>query len=122
MMKWSTRMFLSSSSVILMILIVLTTLFTPSLFTRAAEVTAGKGPRGTQYLKKGPATLVVKNSRPLHRPVNPPRSVTFVKRGAKQQSPAASTPKPGALQINLSSSCPTPTIDLKILVIAADGN
>jgi hypothetical protein len=123
MMKWSTRMFLSSSGVILMVLIMLTTLFTPALLTRAAQVTAGKGPRGTQHIKKGPATLVVKNSRPLHRPVNPPRSVTFVKKsGAKQQSPAASTPKPGALRINLSSSCPTPTIDLKILVIAADGN
>lgn len=115
-------MLVSSIGVIALTLVVLATLLTPAVLTKAAETSATKGPHGTHYLKRGPATLVSKNSRPLHRPVNPPRTVTFVKKSTKQQNPAVSAPRTGALQINLSSSCPLPTIDLKILVIAADGS
>ena len=124
-MKWSFRMLLSRVSVIAMTLMVLTMLWGSSPLAFAAGISPSlKGAHGTDNLLKGPVSLVTKNSQPLHRPANAPKSVTFVKSDPKH--PTKSTTAPalglglGPIQINL-PGCLLPTIDLKVLVIAADG-
>ena len=117
-MKRSSRLLISGVSVLALALLVLTTFVGPAF----AATPGKKGGHGTDSLNKGPVTLVTKNSRPLHQPVNAPRPVVFVK--GKTARPAGQSATPdlgiGPIQVNL-PACLLPTLDLKVLVIAADG-
>jgi hypothetical protein len=114
-------MLISSIGVIAMTLIVLAALLGPSLFAGAAAAQSlKKGKHWPSTLNKGPITLALKNSHPLHLPVHQPRAVTFLKGGTTRQSALSPSPT-GASPVTL-AACAQPMIDLKVLVIAADGN
>lgn len=112
-MKWSMRLLTAGAGVLALTLLTSTTLFEPSAL---ATSPARKG--GHDSLRTGPVTLETKTSRPLHQPVNVPRPVVFVRgKSTGFVVPARSS---GPLQIGL-VPCLLPTLDLKVLVIAADG-
>lgn len=117
-MKWSARLLMASASALALTFLVLTTFVGQTALARTVSpVSTGK--HGTDHLRRGPVTLVAKTSRPLHQPVNAPRQVAFVKSNAARRAmtPAAGS---GSAQILL-PPCLLPTLDLKVLVIAADG-
>jgi hypothetical protein len=117
-MKRSSRLLISTISVLALALLVLTTFAGPAF----AAVPTKKGKHGTDSLHKGPVTLMIKNSRPLHQPVNAPRPVVFVKGKTTRTGGQSATPAVGIGPIQISlSACASPTLDLKVLVIAADG-
>src|SRR5579883_1983098 len=117
-MKRSSRLLISTISVLALALLVLTTFAGPAF----AALPTKKGKHGTDSLHKGPVTLMIKNSRPLHQPVNAPRPVVFVKGKTTRTGGQSATPAVGIGPIQISlSACASPTLDLKVLVIAADG-
>src|SRR5215469_7124201 len=83
-------------------------------------------PDGAQQTK-GPVAWPVKESQPLRQPINAPKLVTFAP-VSQQKDPVtgtwtASTTGAGASPGPLAAGdCPSPTIDLKVLVISSDGN
>src|SRR6266567_753309 len=92
--------------------IVLTVMFASSFLPATAPWTltlsaakATREPQGHQHghdhLSKGPVKLAMNHSQPLHQPSNAPRLATATMR---------------------TSACSSPTIDLKILVLSANGN
>ncbi len=92
--------------------IVLTVLFASSFLSSTAlwalTLSAAKstpGPHtpkhGHDHLNKGPVQLAMNHSRPLHQSINAPKQTIATARA---------------------SACASPTIDLKILVLSADGN
>jgi hypothetical protein len=92
--------------------IAVTVLFAASLLSSslplALTLSAAKstpGPHthhhGRDHLNEGPVKLTMSRSQPLHQPINAPKLATVAKRA---------------------SICSSPTIDLKILVLSADGN
>src|SRR5204863_7063209 len=113
-MKLSSHKLISAIGAIAIALILLTTFVTLSPLSKTSAQTQDRGRHGDQHLRKGPATLIKKDSQPLHRPTNPPQPVTF----AMQSTP---TSQADTMTTNL-ASCPQPTLDLKTLVIAADGH
>src|SRR5579883_3091221 len=117
-MKRSSRLLISVISVLALALLVLTTFVGPAFAASPMK----KGKHGTDSLRKGPVTLMTRNSRPLHQPVNVPRPVVFVKGKTTAAAGQSATPALGIgpIRINL-SVCAQPTLDLKVLVIAADG-
>jgi len=120
-MKLSSRSWVSGISVIALALILLTTFVALSTSARTsalAQAKDGQKTKGDHHLRKGPVTLVKKNSQPLHRPVNPPAPPLLQNQDMSLNS--GKTQHVGSMQSNL-SSCSQPTIDLKVLVIAADG-
>ena len=81
-------------------------------------------PDGAQPAK-GPVAWPVKKSQPLHQPINAPELVTFAP-VSQQKDPiigtwTASTTGAGAVPY-AAGDCPSPTIDLRVLVIASDVN
>ncbi|MEO7020042.1 MAG: hypothetical protein ABI234_07835, partial [Ktedonobacteraceae bacterium] len=122
-MKFASRILTSSIGVIALLLMVLTTLFASLPTVNAAGLPIKKAPSSTHILQQGPVTLALTHSSPLHQPVNSPKAVTFIKRGATKtaRSSALLAPQAGSNQISL-LGCLLPTIDLKVLVISADGN
>jgi hypothetical protein len=121
-MKWSTHLLLAGASVLALAFLILSTCIEPSTIASAASYTAAGG-HGTDHLRTGPVTLLTDTSHPLHPPTNPPLPVLFV--GGKTARPVGPSAAPaahsGPLQIAL-TTCPLPTLDLKVLVIAADGS
>lgn len=92
--------------------IVLTVLFASSFLSATAlsalTLSAAKSTpglhtpkHGHDHLNKGPVQLAMNHSRPLHQPINAPKQTIATTRA---------------------SACASPTIDLKILVLSADGN
>lgn len=122
-MKLSSRLLTSGIGVIALALMVLTTLFASPPTVGASGRPVKPNPDSTHFLHKGPVTLAMKNSRPLYTPVNAPKPVTFVKRGTTRAARSSTTLSPavGTNQISL-LGCLLPTIDLKVLVVAADGS
>ncbi|MGH2480947.1 MAG: hypothetical protein ACRDHW_14935, partial [Ktedonobacteraceae bacterium] len=114
-MKTSSHLLKFSLRAIILALFLLVTVFASSSPAHAA----GAGASGDDMLSKGPVTLATDNSSPLHQPVNLPKPVTFVKKGT--QAAASTTSQTGSTQRSL-LGCLTTTIDLKVLVVAADGN
>jgi hypothetical protein len=111
-MKWSTHLLMASASVLVLAFLALTTL--PGPVAQAASL-ATRGGHGKERLRTGPVRLLPKTSYPLHQPVNAPRPVVFVR--GRASGPAQGS---GPVQIEL-AACPLPTLDLKVLVVAADG-
>ena len=112
-MKTSSHLLKCSLRAMILALFMLVTVFASSPPAHAA------GASGDATLSKGPVTLITHNSSPLHHPVNLPKPVTFVKKGTK--TAASATSQTGNTQLSL-LGCLTTTIDLKVLVVAADGN
>lgn len=119
-MKWSTRVLLAGASVLALAVLVFTTWVEPPAIARAAA-SGARGGHDTDSLSTGPVTLLKDTSHPLHLPTNVPQAVQFVSGKTTGSVGPASAPGSGPLQINL-TPCPLPTLDLKVLVIAADGN
>jgi len=119
-MKWSTHFLLAGASVLALALLVFTTWVEPPAIARAASYPA-QGGHGTDGLSTGPVTLLKDTSHPLHLPVNAPHAVEFVSGKATHTVGPAAAVGSGPLQMSL-TPCPLPTLDLKVLVIAADGN
>jgi len=97
----------------------------------ASSVLTSAAPPGTvrpdgAQPTKGPAAWPVKESQPLRQPINAPKLVTFAP-VAQQKNPiigawTASTTGAGVGPVpNVAGDCPSPTIDLRVLVIASDG-
>src|SRR6266702_3968485 len=78
------------------------------------------GPQDRTHLTKGPVAWPVKKSQPLHQPINAPKSP----KGRRLHQPTNPS-KSGGYAVTASavpSVCTPTTIDLKVLVLAADGN
>lgn len=114
-MKSPSHMITSGISISALLLAMLVAVFAPSSIANAA-VTADSGQgSGTHILEQGPATLIAKTTQLLPIPLNLPTQVTFVKQNsATPQATRSSSLLP-------LPSCLTPTIDLKVLVVATDG-
>src|SRR6266566_7597997 len=101
-------------------------LLASSVLTLAAPP-GGVRPHDRTRLAKGQAALPIKKSQTLHQPINAPKLVTFAP-AFQQKNPITSTwtarktgARAGAVP-NAAGDCLSPTIDLRVLVIASDGN
>lgn len=96
----------------------LVALLAPSALTLATP----PRPYGSTHLTKGPVAAPMKKSQLLHQPNNAPKLVTFASasKQAKSDNSTWATTNVNASR-GTSSTC-SPTVDLKVLVIASDGN
>lgn len=117
-MRLSRRMVVLGMSVIS--LMVLAMILSSSVLVKAAgPAKVQHGPaHAHQQLRKGPVKLPTGKTQPLHRTTNPPRP-PHIAHGALV-TPALHNAS--ATLLAAATTCAQPTIDMKILVIAADGN
>lgn len=93
----------------------------------AAGPTKGIKPQNRTHLRKGPPQVPNAQTHPLHLPSNPPKLVTFDP-VSQQENPITSkwaarkTAAPAGAVSHTAGTCSSSTIDLKVLVISADGN
>ena len=125
-MKLYHRKEILSFSFLAVTSISLIVLLASSVLTLAAPP-GGVRPHDRTRLAKGQAALPIKKSQTLHQPINAPKLVTFAP-AFQQKNPITSTwtarktgARAGAVP-NAAGDCPSPTIDLRVLVIASDGN
>ncbi len=135
-MKSRRKITVTALSFTLLTAIVLAVLVGPPMFTNAAkpDSTNKLNPIYLDGLRKAVPELPKTKSLPLKLPVNPPSSEKYYQSKGMQDTLAtprsesdsrAATAMTAALHTPLTGSndaaCPTPTIDLKVLVIATDG-
>src|SRR6266487_5526463 len=125
-MKLYHRKEILSFSFLAVTSISLIVLLASSVLTLAAPP-GGVRPHDRTRLAKGQAALPIKKSQTLHQPINAPKLVTFAP-AFQQKNPITSTwtarktgARAGAVP-NAAGDCLSPTIDLRVLVIASDGN
>ncbi len=119
-MKLYHRKAILSFSFLAVTSISLIVLLASSVLTSASPPRGIVRPQDRTHLTKGSVAWPVKKSQPLHQPINAPKSPKG--RGLHQPTNPS---KSGGYAVTASavpSVCTSTTIDLKVLVLAADGN
>ncbi len=96
-------------TLILFSIIAIAFLSLPALSAKTA-LAAQQTKKPQDKLEKGPVTPTTIRSYPLHQLSRPPAQAQFARAHAVGKVPAT-----------ISSACPSPTLDLKVLIIASDG-
>ncbi len=133
MLKSRRNLTLSALGVMFITGLVLLALLLPSSLVNAAKPPPQTGKHKhahTHVFKQGPAALPKMKTGPLHPPINPPSIDTYNRsRGLEKGRNGTMNTGPAQVRIPMSATittnttaCTSPTIDLKILVIASDGN
>ncbi len=103
--------FLQRSTRLMLCLIAIVLVCMTAIVPGRALAASQDGTQDPTNMTLGPVAPPTIPSQPLHLPINPPSSSNIVRQGnVRNHTVHAST-----------STCPAPTIDMKVLVISADG-
>lgn len=110
--RFAIMSFVRRLTLILFSIIAVALVYVPSLSATTALAAQKRGIGHQTQVEKGPTALPTIRSYPLHQLSNQPSQAQFARTPRKVHK---------VLARNV-STCPMPSVDLKILVIAADGN